>query len=30
MLNEWLLSLARFSMQNWSTQIHESIYLYVD
>ena len=29
MLNEWLLSLARFlDAQNWSTQIHESIYLY--
>lgn len=29
MLNEWLLTLARwFDTQSWSTQIHESIYLY--
>ena len=29
MLNEWLLSVARFlDAQDWSTQIHESIYLY--
>jgi len=29
MLNEWLLILARwFDTQSWSTQIHESIYLY--
>ena len=29
MLNEWLLTLARWlDTQSWSTQIHESIYLY--
>ena len=29
MLNEWFLTLARwFDTQSWSTQIHESIYLY--
>lgn len=29
MLNEWLLSLARWlDAQDWSTQIHESYYLY--